>query len=61
MTLVKHKNGPSSYSYRVSWNSNKSWVTIGSCKKYTEDQAKEFERKIMGLVATCRNDLSYDD
>ena len=54
MTLVKRKNGPNSSSYRVNWNGNKSWITIGTCDRYDEKAAREFDRMIMSLVATKR-------
>jgi hypothetical protein len=60
MTLVKRKNGPNSRSYRVTWNGNKSWITIGTCDRYDEKAAREFDRMIMSLVATKRIGQSFD-
>ena len=60
MTLIKRKNGPNSQSYRVAWSANKSWVTIGPCKNYSDHEAHQCHQMIMSLVATKRVGQSFD-
>lgn len=66
LVQVENKKGSGSYSWRVEWkqqvNSRREscFVRLGSIKKMSEKQANKEHDMIMSLVATVKNDETFD-